>query len=66
MGIALDQKLGSIDDLVQRILRRQPIGLHVPMERWQVANSETQEIESFFLDEEESLQPTHTNWLKLG
>ena len=66
MGIALDQKLGSIDDLVQRILRKQPIGLHVPKERWQVAESETQEIESFFLDEKERLQPTYTDWLALG
>ena len=66
MGIALDQKLNSIDDLVQRILRKQPIGLHVPKERWQVENSETQEIESFFLDEEENLQLTNMNWLELG
>ena len=66
MGIALDQKLNSIDDLVRRILNKQPIGLHVPKERWQVAEDETQVIESFFLDEKECLQPANMNWLELG
>ena len=65
MGISLSQKLGSIHDLVQIILEKQPISLHVPQDRWNAEPGSAPAIPSYYLDEEEELQPTGVNWLTL-
>ena len=66
MGVALEQRLSSIHDWVQLILRKQPICLHVPQGRWQASEGKSLVAESFFLDENECLQPTPPDWLKMG
>ena len=63
MGLALDQPLGSIHDLVRLIKDKAPIGLHIPEGRWNVA-ADAPHIESFWLDENEQIVVTGKDWLK--
>ena len=65
MGIELHQKLGSIHDLVEIILKKLPISLHAPHDRWNAEPDSAPVIQSYYLDEEEALQPTCVNWLTL-
>jgi len=63
MGLALDQKMETIHDLVRMVRNKAPIGLHVPDGRWDVT-TDSPYIEAFFLDENEQLQPTNRDWLR--
>lgn len=61
-GIALDQPLRSIRDLVEIILTRKPIGLHVPQDRF-LPPPDAPALETFWLDDQEQLIPTGRDWL---
>lgn len=63
MGIALNRRMESIQDLVQIIRNQMPIGLNVPDGRWDVP-ADPPYMETFFLDEHECLMPDKNNWLK--
>ena len=62
-GIELDQKLTSIHDLVRIILNREPIGLHVPKERFSIQPGDQLQKEVFWLDENENAIPDGRDWL---
>ena len=63
MGIALDQRLNSIHDLVRMIRSRAPIGLHVPQERWDADLLASPRIEAYELNEAETIEPVDLSWL---
>lgn len=63
MGVALENKLGSIHDFVRMIRSKEPFGLHVPAERWEI-RPDSPFIDAYFLNEQESLVPTGKDWLR--
>ena len=64
MGIALDQRMESIGDLVQMIRNKEPIGLHVPDGRWDV-KADAPYIKAYNLNEQEKLVQTQKDWLRM-
>lgn len=62
-GVELEHRLRSIQDFVQIVLRHEPIGLHVPPERFHPDLDGCVPIPSYFLDEKEQLRPTYRDWL---
>lgn len=63
MGVALDKPLASIQDFVQIIRSRGPIGLKVPEGRFDLQD-DFPELETYWLDENEQPYPTNRSWLK--
>jgi len=63
MGIETEEKLGSIQDLVDLIRNRGKIGLFVPEGRFELHHGEDPYIESFWLTESEEAVPTERDWL---
>ena len=55
-GVALETRLTSIGDYVRLIRERQPVGLYVPKDRFDV--KDCPQIESFYWDEDKGLLPT--------
>lgn len=62
-GVELEKPLESIGDYVRLIRSRQPIGLHVPQERF-IVKSDYPFIDSYWMDEQEDPVPTGVNWLE--
>ena len=63
-GIELDEKLGSIHDLVRLIRNRGKIGLHVPANRFEIQPEDQLERDVFWLDENENAIPSTRDWLR--
>ena len=61
-GVELEKKLGSIRDYAEIILRREPIGLHIPADRFEVDPAEDPHLESNWLTEDERSVPTGRSW----
>ena len=61
-GVALENKLTSIQDWVKVILTRQPIGLCVPDSRFDIP-ADAPRLNTFWMDENENLIPTNRDWL---
>ena len=62
-GIEPNEKLTSIHDLVRIIRNREPIGLHVPKDRFMLEAGAALEREVFWLDENENAVPDTRDWL---
>ena len=57
-GVELEEKLNSIDDYVQIIRQRRPIGLYVPEERFVMPDEELDETHrAYRMNEREELLP---------
>ena len=63
MGIALDKPLESIHDLVRIIRNREPIGLHIPEGRFDIAPEDQLVLDAFWLDKNENAVPTNRDWV---
>lgn len=63
MGVALEQRLDSVDDWVQVILQRKPIELLAPFSRFAMPLDTHLPLESFMLDEQEQPVRYHQRWL---
>ena len=61
-GVELPRRLESARDYAEMILRREPIGLHIPADRFEVAPEDDAHLESFWLTEDERIVPTGRSW----
>lgn len=62
-GVELEEKLGSIHDFVRIIRNREKIGLHVPVNRFEIQPEDQLEREVFWLNEKEEAVPCVRDWL---
>ena len=61
-GIGTSRRLGSAFDLARLILRKEPIKLFAPRERYDLTD-ETIPLESFWIDKNEKRTPTGRSWI---
>ena len=61
-GVALEKKLTSIQDWIEVILTRQPIGVTAPASRFEIPQ-DAPHLVSYWMDDNEELVPTGRDWL---
>ena len=63
-GVILENKLETIWDYVRLILSRGKIGLHVPKDRFSADPLTTEDLVSYWLNDDETVTPTGRSWLR--